>query len=269
MHSTVDFHSAASNRFHQDLVDGVVENLSNPSDLRACCLISTKWLEGSRRRLFATVSLNTWNLNKWQRNIPPGPNGISFYVRSLTLRQARSVVLLEPETLTGIMDHLTSFRRLKTLVLQDVNFEDLFGERSLTQCFGYFGTSVDALRLHGIKTDMSTLLFFINLFPNLKHLTIGSPKLSSEVAEAPDGDLSLRGTLQLDDLGDASQTLLQGILLVPLHLEEISITNTNISDTGTLDRIIEMCIPTLKKLEIDQPNTSQVSCSFVYRTSLS
>ena len=252
MHPSMDFHPTMSKQFPQELVDEVIDNLDNPRDLRACSLVSSGWVERSRHRLFANVALNTWNFDKWQRNIPPGSNGISAYVRSLALRQARSVVSLEPETLMGIMDHLTSFQRLKTLLLQDVNFDDLFDGPSLTQCFGHFGVSVESLHLHGIRTDMSTVLFFISLFPNLNHLTISSPILilSNGETRVPKGALPLRGTLRLSGLGTTSSALLQGIPLIPLDLEEISVTHSQITDSGVLDRLIEACAPTLKKVEL-------------------
>ena len=240
-------------QFPQELVDRVVDNLDDPRHLRACSLVSSKWLERSRRRLFANVSLNTWNFDRWQKKIPPGPNGISGYVRSLALRQARSIVSLEPETLMGIMDHLTSFRRLKTLILQDANFDDLFDGPSLTECFGHFGHSVTSVYLCGVSTDTTTLLFFINLFPNLNYLTISSPLLSIEEDEevkAPEGILPLRGTFRLSGLQEMGPTLLRGILLVPLHLEEVSITHCRIADSDILNRFIETCAPTLKKLEL-------------------
>ena len=246
----MDFHPVVSKRFPQELVDEVIDNLNNPRDLRVCSLVSSKWLERSRRRLFANVSLNTWNFDQWRRNITPGPNGISAYVRFLTLRQARSIVSLEPETLMGIMDHLTSFQRLKALLLQDVNFDDLFDGPSLVQCFGHFGATVKSLHLHGIGTDTSTMLFFVGLFPNLDHLTINSPILSIGETEVPKVAPPLRGKLQLSGLGVTSSTLLQGILLLPLHLEEVSVTHSQIADSWVLNRLIEACAPTLKKVEL-------------------
>jgi len=246
----MDFHPPTSRQFPQELVDEVIDNLDNPRDLRACSLVSSEWLERSRHRLFAHVALNTWNFDKWRRNIPPGPNGISAYVHSLALRQARSIVSLEPETLMGIMDHLASFQRLKVLLLQDVNFDNLFDGPSLTQCFGHFGVSVGSLHLHGIGTDMSTMLFFISLFPSLNHLSISSPVLSGGETKVPEGAPPLRGTLRLSGLGGASSTLLQGILLVTLHLEEISITHSQIANPVVLNKLIEACAPTLKRVEL-------------------
>lgn len=239
-----------SKHFPQELVDEVIDNLENPRDLRTCSLVSSKWLERSRRKLFATVSLNTWNFDQWQRNITPGPGGISTYVRSLGLRQARSIVSLEPETLMGIMDHLISFRRLKSLLIQDVNFDELFDRPSLTQCFGHFGNSVQSLHLHRVRTDISTILFFISLFPSLDCLTISFPQLASGELEVPEGILPLRGTLRLSGLEGTTSTLLQAILLIPLHLEELSITLSKIADSDILNRFIEACAPTLKKVEL-------------------
>ena len=250
LHSPMAFHPTMSKQIPQELVDEVIDNLNNPRDLRACSLVSSEWVDRSRRRLFADVALDTWNFDQWRRNVPPGPNGISAYVRSLTLRQGRSIVSLEPETLMGIMDHLTSFQRLKTLLLHDVNFDDLFDGPSLTQCFGHFGVSVKSLHLHGIRTDMGTILFFISLFPNLDHLTISSPVLSSGKTGVPKGVLPLRGALQLSGLGATSSALLHGILLIPLNLEEISVTHSQIADPGVLNRLIETCSPSLKKVEL-------------------
>ena len=246
----MDFHPVASEQFPQELVDEVINNLDSVRDLRACSLVSPKWVEGSQRKLFADVSLNTWNFDKWKRNIPPGPNGISAYVRSLALRQAKSIVSLEPETLMEILDHLTSFRRLKALRLQDVNFDDLFDGPSLTLCFGHFGKSVHSLHLDCIRTDVATLLFFLSLFPHLNRLTISFPILTGGVTEVPEGVLPLRGTLRLKGLGATSDILLSGLLLIPLHLEEISITHSQIAESENLDRLIEICGPTLKKLEL-------------------
>lgn len=248
--SPMDFHPVMSKQIPQELVDEVIDNLNNPRDLRACSLVSSGWLERSRRRLFANLALNTWNFDRWRRNIPPGPNGVSAYVHSLTLRQARSIVSLEPETLMEIMDHLTSFRRLKVLLLQDVNFDDFFDGPSLTQCFGHFGVSVKSLHLHGIRADMSTMLFFISLFPNIDHLMINSPVLSNGETKVPKGAFPLRGTLRLSGLGATNSTLLQGILLVPLRLEELSITHSQIANSGVLNRLIEACGQTLKKVEL-------------------
>ncbi|KAF9647023.1 hypothetical protein BDM02DRAFT_3117744 [Thelephora ganbajun] len=256
-----------SKQFPQELVDEVIDNLNNPRDLRACSLVSSKWLERSRRKLFANVALNTWNFDKWQRNIPPGSNGVSAYVRSLTLRQAQSIISLEPETLMGIMDHLTSFRRLEVLLLHDVNFDDLFDGPSLIRCFGHFGISAKSLHLHGIRTDISTMLFFVSLFPNLDHLTISSPMLSklSGVIEVPIGVLPLRGTLRLSRFWATNYTLLQGILLIPLHLEEISVTHSQIADSGILNRLIEACAPTLKKVELAHLTSGTCHTLILYR----
>jgi len=264
--SPMDFHHAMSKQLPQELVDEVVGNLNNPRDLRACSLVSSKWLEGSRRKLFTNVSLNTWNFDQWQNNITPGPDGISAYVRSLTLRQARSIVSLEPETLMGIMDHLTSFRRLNALFLQDVSFDDFFDGPSLAQCFGHFGVSVESLHLHGMRTDTSTMLLFINLFPNLDHLTISSPILSAGETEVPEGALPLRGTLRLSGLGVASSSLLRGIPLIPLKLEGLSVTHSRIADSGDLNRLIEACAPTLKRVELAQLTSGTFSILFLYRS---
>ena len=235
----------------QELVDEVIDNIDNPHDLRACSLVSSRWVERSRRRLFDSVALNTWNFNMWRRNIPPGSNGISAYVRSLTLRQARSIVSLEPEILVDIMDHLASFQRLKVLLLQDVTFDDLFDGRSLTHCFGHFGVSVRSLHLHGMRTNVSTLLFFISLFPNLDCLAVRSPHIYTRgETEVPKGALSLRGTLRLSGLGATASILLQGILLIPLQLVELSVTHSKIPDSRVLNRLIEACAPTLKKVEL-------------------
>jgi len=262
----MDFHPAMSKQLPPELVDEVVGNLNNPRDLRTCSLVSSNWLEGSRRKLFANVSLNTWNFDQWQKNITPGPNGISAYVRSLTLRQARSIVSLEPETLMGIMDHLTSFRRLNALFLQDVSFDDFFDGLSLTQCFGHFGVSVESLHLHGIMTDKSTMLLFINLFPNLGNLTISSPILSGGETEVPKGALPLQGTLRLSGLGAASSTLLRGIALFPLRLEGLSVTHSQIADPGDLNRLIEACAPTLKRVELAHLTSGTFYILFPYRT---
>jgi len=266
MNSPMGFHPAMSKQLPQELVDEVIDNLNNPHDLRACSLVSSKWLEGSRRKLFASVSLNTWNFDQWQRNITPGPDGISAYVRSLALRQARSIISLEPETLMGIMDHLTSFQRLKALLLQDVNFDFFFDGLSLTQCFGHFGVSVKSLHLHGVRTDMSTMLFFISLFPNLDHLTISSPILSIREREARKEALPLRGTLQLIGLGATSSTLLEGLLLIPLHLEGLSVTHSKIADSMVLNRFIEACAPTLKKIELAHLTSGTFYILFLYRS---
>ena len=259
----MDFHPTVSNKFPRELVDKIIDNLDNPRDVRVCSLVSPDWLEGSRRKLFAKVSLNTWNLDRWRTNIPPGSNGISAYVRSLKLRQARSITSLEPETLMEIMDHLTSFRRLRSLFLQDVDFDDLFDRPSLTQCFGHFGKSVQSLCLDCIVTDMSTLLFFINLFPTLYYLTIDSLKLVSGETEVPKGAFPLRGSLLLGGLEATTfETLLCGIISIPLRLEEISITHSLIDNPGTLNRLIEICAPTLKKLEF--AHSTSGTCHTIY-----
>jgi len=251
----------------QELVDEVIDNLDNPHDLRACSLVSSGWVERSRRRLFDSVALNTWNFDKWRRNIPPGSNGISAYVRSLTLRQARSIISLEPETLTGIMDHLASFQRLKVLLLQDVTFDDLFDGRSLAQCFGHFGVSVKSLHLHGMRANVSTLLFFVSLLPNLDCLAVRSPHIYTRgETEVPKGALSLRGTLRLSGLGATASTLLQGILLIPLELVELSVTHSKIADSRILNRLIEACAPTLKKVEFAYLGSGTYRSLLLYRT---
>jgi hypothetical protein len=253
------FLPAVSNQFPQELVDEVIDNLDDPRDLHACSLISSKWLDRSRRKLFANVSLNTWNLDKWRKNIPPGANGVSTYVRSLTLRQARSIISLEPGTMMGIMDHLTSLQRLKTLLLQDVDFDDLFDGPSLSRCFGHFGKSVQSLHLHCLRTDTGTLLFFVNLFPNLNRLKISSPIiLNGGEIEEPQGALPLRGTLRLSGLRVESHALLSGLVRIPLRLEEMSIANCQIVDSETLNMLISICAPTLKKLEL--ANVTSCAC---------
>ena len=97
---------------------------------------------------------------------------------------------------------------------------------------------------------MSTMLFFISLFPNLDHLTISSPILSTEETEVPKGAPPLRGTLQLIGLGATSCTLLEGLLLIPLQVEGLSVTHSQIADSMVLNRLIEACAPTLTKIEL-------------------
>ena len=240
-------------RLPQELVEGVIDCLAdNHPALETCSLVATTWLSRSRHHLFSKISLDSERAVKWCSAIRPGPDGASYLVRTLALRQARGNRWLGSQFLDSIPDHFPSFQKVETLSITWLDFGD-FQPGSLTRHFVHFGSSLRSLCLSYLSADYSAFVAFLQLFPNLEDLIIHTPDLCDD--DPPMGTaravLPFRGSLNVLSFDSASSSFISHLADLDLRFSSISVFHCDFSTDLPLNNLLEASALSLRHLELE------------------
>ncbi|KAF9652732.1 hypothetical protein BDM02DRAFT_3108827 [Thelephora ganbajun] len=253
--------------FPQEIIDDIIDHFQNdnpPSDLQTCSLVAKSWIPRSRRSLFKDVTFPGKNrFERWCKAIPSGPDGIASYTRVLRLSDPWGK-LMDPTLLQNHLAHFTSFRSLQSLVLFLVDLSS-FDRISITNCFRHFET-VQSLVFRDVTSPITNILLLTYLFPNLQRLDIGDLKPPKDMivmdvpAEAEpfmvrtlETAPTLRGSFRMANIPVGASQLLSWFLKFPLNFEEIRIADCDWTSTVPLSRLIDVCGPKLRLLEVYVP----------------
>jgi hypothetical protein len=239
-------------RIPQELIENVIDCLSNDrSMLEACSLVARTWLARSQHHLFNDVSLNSGRVKKWCSTIRPGPDGVSRLVHNLALQQAPGHRWLGTKFLDGIPDHFSSFRHVGNLSITWLDLSD-FKPGSFARHFVHYGPSLRSLQLSYLSADYSSLMSFLQLFPNLEDLLIHTPELC-------DDDPPLRisrtapvshGSLNLLSFDATSSPFISHLTGLDLQFSSISAFNCEFSSGFPLTNVLEASSSSLRRLEL-------------------
>ena len=237
----------------QELIEDVINFLSDDHPtLKTCSLVATTWLSRSRYHLFNRVTLNSKRAERWCSTIRPGPDGASYLVRTLTLRQAREHRWLETKFLDRISPHFSSFQYVENLSIAWLDLGD-FQPGSLALHFVQYGSSLRSLRLSYLSADYSALMAFLQLFPNLKDLMIHTPDLCDDdpplrMSRTPP---PFHGALTLLSFESTSSPFVSHLAGLDLRFSSISAFNCDFSSDFPLNSLLETSSSSLRHLELE------------------
>ena len=197
---------------------------------------------------------------KWCRNISPGEDGLSSFTRKLEVSHR------SPREFEIVMPHLSSFKRVESLVISDYDCMDLDNEPYLPiapdRYYSHFGESIRSLHLLYPSESLGALLPLIYLFPHLESLTIEGLMAAGEEHPAPPSPNSpspdaFKGTLHLRLLAGNDMHILSKLAKYPLRYDCISIGGSSRELGVHFNNLISACSRTLKTLEISQKYTGR------------
>lgn len=197
---------------------------------------------------------------KWCRNIAPGEDGLSSFTRRLEVSHR------SPREFEIVMPHLSSFKRVESLVISDYDCMDLDNEPYLPiapdRYYGHFGESLHSLHLLHPSESLGALLPLIYLFPHLESLTIEGFISAGDEHPAPPTPNSpspnaFKGKLHLRLLAGNDMHILSKLAKYPLQYDYISIAGSSRELGVHFNNLISACSRTVKTLDISQKYTGR------------
>jgi hypothetical protein len=156
----------------QELIDAIIDNVPR-SSLPSCSLIAKRWRRKSQQRAFSAISFQSEDeVSRWCKGIPRDSDGISSYVRRVTVKYIRDWT--EPvlfNRLLGTLSSLTTLSMYKTEIP-----DELPGHISR----GEFGKGITVLYLLYQHCTLATMTSMVLSLPDLKELSIEQCRFTSE-----------------------------------------------------------------------------------------
>ncbi|KAF9789360.1 hypothetical protein BJ322DRAFT_531350 [Thelephora terrestris] len=245
-------------RLPQEIIEDIIDCFADDRPmLVTCSLVAKAWSARSRHHLFDAVTLNKERAMRWCSAICPGPGGPSSLVRTLTLQQKCGSKWLETRFLDAISGHF-SFQYVENLFIAWLDLND-FEPGSLVRHFAHYGSSLRSLQLSYLTADYSTLISFLQLFPNLEDLLIHTPELSDDnppLQMSGTGSAS-HGWLKLLSFDSVSSPFISHLAGLNLRLSSISVYDCEFSHSFPLTNLLEASSVSLRHLEIEYVTFSQ------------
>jgi len=153
-----------------ELLDEIIDHISDEQSLRNCSLVAKSWVYPSRRQIFEFVDI--WRdgpLYMWLDAISPTNIGVLQHVRSV---QCRSYLHPDsPHPPAGFLhDYWPSFHHLERLAFSS-GFLPPYTQIPIFSAFRHSLLSL-SLRSCGVRID--GLVTLVDYFPNLAHLELVS-----------------------------------------------------------------------------------------------
>ena len=233
----------------QSVINNIIDHLlDRPVDLQVCSLVSSRWKARSQCHLFRKVQWTAETVLGWCKHIPPHSDGLAGHVMSLTV-----VSLLEHDRLGPIKDYFTSFRNVRFLTLQNLDFDDpLFDPDKIPVYFGHLRPGLTSLTLMNTNGSCGRLLSFASFFPRLEYVTLSRP--GELVPPDPTVDLEyrpLRGTLFLRGYLDRHTDLIKLLSRDPLpQCHTIRLEHWGRMRVEDFDSLLESCSKSLEILNV-------------------
>ena len=220
-------------------------------DLKSCSLTAQSLSRRTRRYIFETITIPSFDhLLKWTSEIDP-TSGISSYVRTITLYDNRTWKF-SPDILAQLEHHLAAFDRLECLNLNGFHLHsDIPHSELIPKWFGQFRNTLGTLSLKSCSLSPSAFQSMLYAFPLLDNISIDDdcrPVTKTErdrTLEQYPGDLAhFRGSLVTGV--NTLQEFLPCLLMIPLQFHRlVSVFNKE----G--HQIVSACAPTLQTLNFD------------------
>lgn len=180
----------------QELLDEILGYL-HPVDKQSFSLVSRSWLECSRRRYFAVITIKTDGYEKFLDTFSPTNTGLLRHVRTLTYFLPGQSRDPHPDrAIYALQDYLPSLYQLQTLTFSNMKIEPTIPER--LDLFSGFQHTLSSLYLMEVSFTWGTFVSLVGHFTNLRNLEIASVELFQEDGQpVPQPSRALRGRLHI------------------------------------------------------------------------
>lgn len=233
----------------QSVIDNIIDHLHDRQvDLQVCSLVSKTWKVRSQSHLFRKIRWTTETVRGWCKHIPPRSDGLASHVVNLMV-----VSLMVQYRLGPIKDYFTSFRNVRSLTLQDLDFDDpVFDPNNIPVYFGHLQQGLTSLTLMNTNGSCGRLLSFASFFPHLEYITLSRP--GELVPPDPTVELQyrpLRGTLFLRGYLDRHTDLIKLLSRAPLpQCHTVRLEHWGRMRVEDFDSLLESCAKSLETLNV-------------------
>ena len=231
-----------------EIIDLIVDHLHNePATLKACCVVSTSWIQRARKHLFAHVEFHTSrsDIELWKKSFPDHSNSPAQHTRSLSIHGI-PVVTAED---AGVGGWIRTFYNVVHLRLEDPDHEN--PGASFVPFYG-FSPSVRSLTLDSSSLEISDLICSFPLLEDLALICL-HPIIDADPDEwiAPSMSPKLTGSLYLKTRWEI-QSVTRRLSALPggLHFARITVV-FSIVDTDPIMDLVSSCYDTLESLNIN------------------
>ena len=163
----------------QELVNEVIDNLSDDVDLEACSLVSGSWAYPARSRLFHHVRLCSAEAEDWLSRPTESVQRMAPHIVKFELSDYWTRPLTAPAFHWGGSDSLLPrlITSLTSSPVQSLRIESFytggFNKSTLEQCFLPICHSLRSLELNDLTACPDASTYLLSLFPNLDDIHIG------------------------------------------------------------------------------------------------
>ena len=119
-------------------------------------------------------------------------------------------------------EYLSALHNLRSLTLNNIDFEHIRGEEFHT-CFSAFRETLTHLTLDTFTTSFSTLVTFVDYFPNIISLELDPAAMRPDEGPVPSLSQPLRGKLHVHEVGNDCLELLDRFATLDLEYEGLII----------------------------------------------
>ena len=232
--------------FPQEVIDDLIDWVSVGSagqrdpHLRCCSLVARGWVHRGRLHLFRNIELASTNdISSWIRNVRPGVDGVSGYVRKLWLNSSWD----QWSRRFPSVEHLRSFTHVEELRLTYWCGRRATREE-IEEAFWGLGPSVRSLSISLPRGDPCSFLHLLSLFRHLDNLSVWTSCLDESLDPLPRSVVTLRGRLVLDGVQEHFVDALIGSGLQPKALK-ISIPRLT-----SYDGLLTACAPSVETVSL-------------------
>jgi hypothetical protein len=223
-----------------EILDLIVDHLhTEPTTLRACCVVSKSWIHRTRTHLFAHIKFDTSNcdIERWKKAFPDSSSSPAHYTRHLLIRGLSAVTAADAGGWTR------AFHNLVHLQLEGV------GGGDRVSLIPFHGLSPTLRSLNLIYTSPG-VLDLICSFPLLEDLGLVSPSQGSHVWNTPLTSPKLTGSLDLSMLGGI-HPVARRLLSLPNGLHFTKITAACLDEgIHPVRDLVSRCSDTLESIDI-------------------
>lgn len=245
----------------QELVNQIIDNLSENCDLKACSLVSTSWSFPARNRLFHYVYVRPGEVEDWLSRPPESvqrmaPHIVKFGLSEGWVQSQRTLPFYWDDS-EGLLTRVIS-----SIALSPVRWLRIesfgtggFNKTTLERCFEPVCHSIRSLELNNLAACPDATIYLVSLFHDLDNLHIGDilPK-STQPAPEWDGcgtkhSPKLSGTLRFYNAENTDDSkLFANIISLSPRFREISPGKLTGLDWNAVRRLLEVCAETLESV---------------------
>jgi hypothetical protein len=244
----------------QELVNEIIDGLSDNPSLEACSLVSKSWAYPARDRLFHRIRVRPEEVEGWLSRPPESVRRMAPHIVKFELPDRRANASIEPsfrwDDSKGLLTRVIS--SLLSSPVQWLRIESFdtggFSETTLDQCFEPICHSLRSLELKNPAASTDATRYLISLFPNLDDLYIGNLLPTSLQATHGWGECGIKysprlsGTFEFFDLGVhlSEPEIFAGIVSLSPRFHAIFIKNLDWNVQG----LMEACAETVETVTV-------------------
>ena len=239
-----------------EILDSIVDHLyGQPSELKACCLVSKSWVPRARRNLFAQIEFTSgqYPIRSWMNAFPDPSSSPGHHTRSLHLFDLNTIIAASLVAPTWVRH----FCHVEKLHVANIALDDPTPV-SLVQLYGLSPT-LKYLILFNVSAPISEVLNLICSFPLLEELRFNHVTTWSDV-DGRDIPSTSPGPTRSLHLIDQNGSVTRELSKLPndLHFARIAVLGY-VENAKSLTDLILGCSDALESLSVAYYSPSVLS----------